>query len=57
MVTKACIFDFDGTVIDSEKYHYIAWREVANAVGTDISYEEYLPFKSAGRRVVIPLSF
>lgn len=57
MVTKACIFDFDGTVIDSEKYHYIAWREVANAVGTDISYEEYLPFKSAGRRVVIPYLF
>ncbi len=57
MTVKACIFDFDGTIMDSEKYHYIAWREVANAIGTDISYEEYLPFKSAGRQVVIPYLF
>ena len=57
MTVKACIFDFDGTVIDSEKYHYKAWREVANAIGTDMSYEEYLPFKSAGRQIVIPYLF
>lgn len=51
---KACIFDFDGTIIDSEKYHYEAWNNVARAIGADFSYEEYLPFKSAGRKVVIP---
>ncbi len=54
MKTSACIFDFDGTVMDSEKYHHQAWEEVAKAIGTDFSYEEYLPFKSAGRQVVIP---
>lgn len=51
---KACIFDFDGTIIDSEKYHYEAWNNVARSIGADFTYEEYLPFKSAGRKVVIP---
>lgn len=54
MTAKACIFDFDGTVMDSEKYHHQAWEEVAKAIGTDFSYEEYMPLKSAGRQVVIP---
>lgn len=51
---KACLFDFDGTIIDSEKYHYEAWNNVARSIGADFTYEEYLPFKSAGRKVVIP---
>lgn len=51
---KACIFDFDGVIVDSEKYHYEGWAEVAEAIGTDFSYSEYAPFKSAGRKVVIP---
>ncbi len=50
----ACIFDFDGTIIDSEKYHFEAWKRVADSIGADFTYEEYLPFKSAGRSVVIP---
>ncbi len=54
MLIKACIFDFDGTLIDSEKYHHEAWQKIALNMGTDLSYEEYLPLKSAGRQVVIP---
>lgn len=54
MVAKACIFDFDGTVMDSEKYHHLAWQQVAHEIGTEFSYEEYMPMKSAGRQVVIP---
>lgn len=54
---KACIFDFDGVIIDSEKYHYLGWLEVAKAIGTDLTYEEYAPFKSAGRTKMIPYLF
>lgn len=54
MTVKACIFDFDGTIIDSEKYHYEAWKTVADTIGATFSYDEYMPFKSAGRKVVIP---
>lgn len=54
---KACIFDFDGVIIDSEKYHYLGWLRVAEEIGTTLTYEEYAPFKSAGRTVVIPYLF
>jgi len=54
MKAKACIFDFDGVVVDSEKYHHLAWKQIADDIGVDFPYEEYAPLKSAGRQVVIP---
>lgn len=45
---KGCIFDFDGVVVDTEKYHYLSWVESAKHVGYDLSWEEYLPLKSTG---------
>ena len=54
---KACIFDFDGVLVDSEYYHYLGWQGVAAEIGTDITYEEYGPFKSAGRTKMIPYLF
>lgn len=57
MNTKACIFDFDGVVIDSEKYHHLAWQWIAQDIGASFSYDEYAPFKSAGRQKVIPYLF
>lgn len=54
---KACIFDFDGVIVDSEKYHYSGWEIVANAIGTTWTYDEYAPYKSAGRAKVIPYLF
>lgn len=54
---KACIFDFDGVIVDSEKYHYLGWEAVAKAIGTDLSYEEYAPFKSGDDLKMIPYLF
>ena len=45
---KAFIFDFDGVVVDTEKYHYLSWVAAASHVGYDLSWEEYLPLKSTG---------
>lgn len=45
---KAFIFDFDGVVVDTEKYHYLSWVASASHVGYDLSWEEYLPLKSTG---------
>ena len=57
MKAKACIFDFDGVIVDSEKYHHIAWEQIAIDLGVPFSYQEYAPLKSAGRQVVIPYLF
>ena len=45
---KAFIFDFDGVVVDTEKYHYLSWCQSAAHVGYDLGWEEYLPLKSTG---------
>ena len=28
MLIKACIFDLDGVIVDTAKYHFIAWRKL-----------------------------
>ncbi len=30
---KACLFDLDGVIVDTAKYHYLAWREIARELG------------------------
>ncbi|MCC5929572.1 MAG: beta-phosphoglucomutase [Cyclobacteriaceae bacterium] len=30
---KACIFDLDGVVVDTAKYHYLAWKRLAAEFG------------------------
>lgn len=29
MRTRACIFDLDGVIVDTAKYHFLAWRKLA----------------------------
>lgn len=35
---KAVIFDLDGVITDSAKYHYLAWKELADEL--DIAFDE-----------------
>lgn len=48
-----CIFDFDGVILDTEKYHYLAWRDVFALHGITLLPEDYLPLKSTGREHII----
>ena len=50
---KAFLFDFDGVVVDTEKYHYLSWVASAAHVGYDLSWQEYLPLKSTGNTEII----
>ncbi len=34
---KACIFDLDGVVVDTAKYHYLAWKRLAQELGFEFS--------------------
>ncbi len=34
---KACIFDLDGVIVDTAKYHFIAWRELAAELGFEFT--------------------
>ena len=46
---KACIFDLDGVIVDTAKYHFIAWRRLANSLGFDFSEEENEKLKGVSR--------
>ena len=37
MKIKACLFDLDGVVVDTAKYHYLAWKKIADDLGFDFS--------------------
>jgi beta-phosphoglucomutase len=36
---KAVIFDLDGVITDTARYHYLAWKEMAKQIGIDIDEE------------------
>ena len=46
---KACIFDLDGVIVDTAKYHFKAWRKMANALGFDFSEKENEQLKGVSR--------
>lgn len=46
---KACIFDLDGVIVDTAKYHYIAWRRLANQLGFDLSEADNEQLKGISR--------
>lgn len=45
----ACIFDLDGVIVDTAKYHYIAWKEMAASVGVDFTPHHNESLKGVGR--------
>jgi beta-phosphoglucomutase len=34
---KACIFDLDGVIVDTARYHYVAWKEIAQQLGFEFT--------------------
>jgi len=34
---KACIFDLDGVIVDTAKYHYLAWKVIAQKLNFDFT--------------------
>jgi len=46
---KACIFDLDGVIVDTAKYHFQAWRRLANELGFDFSEADNEQLKGVSR--------
>jgi len=45
----AFIFDLDGVIVDTAKYHYLAWRNLANALGFDFTEAQNELLKGVSR--------
>jgi len=39
MELKGCIFDLDGVIVDTAKYHFMAWRRLAKELGFEFTLE------------------
>lgn len=48
-IIKACIFDLDGVIVDTAKYHYIAWKQLCNDEGFDFSEHDNEELKGISR--------
>ena len=46
---KACIFDLDGVIVDTAKYHYLAWKRLAEKLDIPFSEEENETMKGISR--------
>jgi beta-phosphoglucomutase len=44
------IFDLDGVLVDTAKYHYLAWRNFASQFNYDFTEEENEAFKGVSRK-------
>lgn len=46
---KAIIFDLDGVIVDTAKFHFLAWRKLAQELGCDISEAQNEELKGVSR--------
>ncbi len=46
---QACLFDLDGVLVDTAKYHYQAWKKLAQTLGFDISPQQNEQLKGISR--------
>ncbi len=46
---KVCIFDLDGVLVDTAKYHYLAWKRLANELDFDFTERDNERLKGVSR--------
>jgi beta-phosphoglucomutase len=46
--SRAVLWDLDGTLVDSEEFHWLSWRDTLRDEGVEITYQQFL--ESFGQR-------
>jgi beta-phosphoglucomutase len=49
MSLKACIFDLDGVIVDTAKYHYLAWKKLTVMLNIQFSRKDNERLKGVSR--------
>jgi HAD superfamily hydrolase (TIGR01509 family) len=52
---KAVLWDMDGTLVDSEQLHWLAWKEVMDAEGVAVTYQQFRDTFGQRNDTIIPL--
>jgi beta-phosphoglucomutase len=45
----ACLFDLDGVLVDTARYHYLAWKKLADELGIEFTLEHNELLKGVSR--------
>ena len=51
---RAVLWDMDGTLIDSEEFHWIAWRDTMQKEGIPITFQQFLTTFGQRNDAIIP---
>ena len=51
MKKKCFIFDLDGVIVDTAKYHFLAWKSIAKQFGIDFTIEQNEELKGLVERI------
>jgi HAD superfamily hydrolase (TIGR01509 family) len=51
---RAVLWDLDGTLVDSEQYHWLAWRDTMAAEGVPITHAQFLKTFGLRNDAIIP---
>ena len=49
MQTTACIFDLDGVIVDTARYHFLAWKRLTDQLGIIFTEEDNERLKGVSR--------
>lgn len=49
MSKKAFIFDLDGVIVDTAKYHFLAWKKLADSIGVEFTELQNEQLKGVSR--------
>lgn len=49
MKIEACLFDLDGVIVDTAKYHFLAWKQLAGELGISFTEENNELLKGVSR--------
>jgi beta-phosphoglucomutase len=49
MKIRACIFDLDGVIVDTAKYHFLAWKKLAEQLGINFTEKDNERLKGVSR--------
>ena len=46
---KGLLFDLDGVLVDTAKYHFLAWKQLADELGIPFTAQDNERFKGVSR--------
>jgi len=51
---KSVLWDLDGTLVDSEQYHWLAWRDTMATLGVPLTHDEFMKTFGLRNDAIVP---